>query len=187
MKKKWKKLHFIIHLIKFVCPRDLIENGAVAVETCNCWIRHRTSQKRGKKGKQRRPSNQTQYNHIVVFLHLALMPLLSQKEFLIQNGNKRGQQNETFTDLGWDWAYRLQGFEATLCQQEHPRAWVWDCDALPLDDFRFTSTMSSCFAEESVSIPGKAAAIFRNSACTKKVHVTKEFHDQDNYNLVSIQ
>ena len=73
------------------------------------------------------------------------------------------------------------------CQQEHPRAWVWDCDALPLDDFRFTSTMSSCFAEESVSIPGKAAAIFRNSACTKKVHVTKEFHDQDNYNLVSIQ
>lgn len=32
-----------------------------------------------------------------------------------------------------------------------------------LDDFRLTSTISPCFAEESVSIPGNAAEIFRNS------------------------
>jgi hypothetical protein len=31
--------------------------------------------------------------------------------------------------------------------------------------FRFTSTMSSCLADESVSIPGSAAAILRNSGC----------------------
>ena len=40
----------------------------------------------------------------------------------------------------------------------------WDCVAAALLDLRLTSTMSSCFVEESVSIPGKAAAIFQNSA-----------------------
>lgn len=52
-------------------------------------------------------------------------------------------------------------------QQAHPLP--WDCDEGALDvDFRLTSTMSSCFVEESVSIPGNAAAIFRNRAY--KIH-----------------
>lgn len=41
-----------------------------------------------------------------------------------------------------------------------------DCcwDPFALLDLRLTSTMSSFFVEDKVSIPGKAAAIFRNSA-----------------------
>lgn len=49
-------------------------------------------------------------------------------------------------------------------QQEHPPDWDCDWDAFVLEDFRLTSTISSCFVEESVSIPGNAAAIFRKSA-----------------------
>ena len=52
-------------------------------------------------------------------------------------------------------------------QQEHPPDCGWDCDAFALEDLRLTSTISSCFAEESVSIPGNAAAIFRNKACSR--------------------
>ena len=40
---------------------------------------------------------------------------------------------------------------------------VGDCVAAALLDLMLTSTMSSCLVEESVSILGKAAAIFRNS------------------------
>ena len=93
----------------------------------------------------------------MVFLGLALMPLVSQKEFHIQNGNKRRRQpNETFTDLG-EIEHRWQCFRATWCQQQHPPARGWDSDTLTLYDFRFISTMSFCFVEENVSIPGKAA------------------------------
>ena len=90
----------------------------------------------------------------MVFLGLALMPLVSQKEFLIQNGNKRRRQpNETFTDLG-EIEHRLQCFGATLCQQQHPPARRWT-----LYDFRFISTKSFCFVEESVSIPGNGLSL----------------------------
>ena len=40
----------------------------------------------------------------------------------------------------------------------------WDYVAVALLDLRLTSTMSSCLVEETVSILGKAAAIFQNSA-----------------------
>lgn len=50
-------------------------------------------------------------------------------------------------------------------QQAHPPDSCCDCDPFELLDLRFTSTMSSCFVEDSVSIPGNAAAIFRNRAC----------------------
>uniref|UniRef100_A0A2P2LP47 Ras-related protein RABH1b n=1 Tax=Rhizophora mucronata TaxID=61149 RepID=A0A2P2LP47_RHIMU len=49
-------------------------------------------------------------------------------------------------------------------QQAHPPDCCCDCDAFVLEDLRLTSTMSSCLVEESVSIPGKAAAIFLKSA-----------------------
>ena len=95
----------------------------------------------------------------MVFLGLALMPLVSQKEFLIQNGNKRRRQpNETFTDLG-EIEHRLQCFGATLCQQQHAPARGWDSDTLTLYDFRFISTKSFCFVEESVSIPGNGLSL----------------------------
>ena len=54
-------------------------------------------------------------------------------------------------------------------QQAQPPDSGWD--ELALEDFKFTSTISSCFVEESVSIPGNAAAIFRNKACNKKSRV----------------
>jgi hypothetical protein len=38
---------------------------------------------------------------------------------------------------------------------------------LALEALRLTSTISSCFVEVRVSIPGRAAAIFLNSAWTK--------------------
>lgn len=47
-------------------------------------------------------------------------------------------------------------------QQKHPPD-SDDWDVLT-DDLRLTSTISSCLAEDKVSIPGKAAAIFLNSA-----------------------
>lgn len=50
-------------------------------------------------------------------------------------------------------------------QQAHPPASDWDSVAFPAVDLKFTSTMSSCFDEESVSIPGSAAAILRNRGC----------------------
>lgn len=52
-----------------------------------------------------------------------------------------------------------------MYQQAHPPDVGCDCVAVALFDLRLTSTMSSCLVEESVSIPGRAAAIFRNSAC----------------------
>ena len=96
----------------------------------------------------------------MVFLGLALMPLVFQKEFLIQNSNRRRRQpNETFTDLG-EIEHRLQCFEATLCQQQHAPARGWDSDTLTLYDFRFISTKSFCFVEESVSIPGNGLSTY---------------------------
>ena len=50
-----------------------------------------------------------------------------------------------------------------MYQHAHPPNCGWDCVAAALLDLMLTSTMSSCLVEESVSIPGKAAAIFRNS------------------------
>lgn len=49
-------------------------------------------------------------------------------------------------------------------QQLHPPDCDCDWDEFAFVDLKFTSTMSSCFVEERVSIPGKAAAIFRNRA-----------------------
>ena len=46
-----------------------------------------------------------------------------------------------------------------MYQHAHPPDCGWDCVAAALLDLRLTSTMSSCFVEESVSIPGKAAAV----------------------------
>ena len=51
-----------------------------------------------------------------------------------------------------------------MYQHAHPPDCGWECIAAALLDLRLTSTMSSCLVEESVSIPGKSAAIFRNSA-----------------------
>ena len=50
-----------------------------------------------------------------------------------------------------------------MYQHAHPPDCGWDCVATALLDLMLTSTMSSYLVEESVSIPGKAAAIFRNS------------------------
>ena len=50
-----------------------------------------------------------------------------------------------------------------MYQHAHPPDCGWDCVAVALLDLMLTSTMSSCLVEESVSILGKAATIFRNS------------------------
>lgn len=55
-------------------------------------------------------------------------------------------------------------------QQAQPPDPGWD--EVTLDDFKFTSTISSCFVEESVSIPGNAAAILRNKACNNNNIIT---------------
>ena len=51
-----------------------------------------------------------------------------------------------------------------MYQHAHPPNCGWDCVAIALLDLMLTSTMSSCLVEESLSIPGKAIAIFRDSA-----------------------
>lgn len=58
-----------------------------------------------------------------------------------------------------------------LHQHAHPPDCGCDWDEL-LEDLRLTSTMSSCFVEESVSIPGKAAAILRKSAWKGQINST---------------
>ena len=50
-----------------------------------------------------------------------------------------------------------------MYQHAHPLDCGWDCVATTLLDLMLTSIMSSCLVEESVSIQGKATAIFRNS------------------------
>ena len=47
-----------------------------------------------------------------------------------------------------------------MYQHAHPLDYGWECVAAALLDLILTPTMSSCLVEESVSIPGKAAAIF---------------------------
>ena len=69
------------------------------------------------------------------------------------------EQKSTTHNGTWQHKYKIK-----CVQQEHPLDWVWDW-AFPDEDFKFTSTRSSCFAEDSVSIPGNAAAIFRKRAC----------------------
>ena len=51
-----------------------------------------------------------------------------------------------------------------MYQHAHPPDCGWDCVAATLLDLMLTLAMSSCLVEESLSIPDKAAAIFRNSA-----------------------
>lgn len=57
----------------------------------------------------------------------------------------------------------MEGFCNRHYQQAHPPDCCSDWDECRVG-LRLTSTMSSCLAEDNVSIPGKAAAIFRNNA-----------------------
>ena len=53
-------------------------------------------------------------------------------------------------------------------QHAHPEGVAAPFPVLAVAD-RFTSTRSSCFAADSDSMPGRAAAIFRNNACMVQV------------------
>ncbi len=58
-------------------------------------------------------------------------------------------------------------------QQEQPPALPSVCAALDVV-FRLISTKSSCFADDKASIPGNAAAIFRNNACLASMPWTSD-------------
>ena len=51
-----------------------------------------------------------------------------------------------------------------MYQTAHPPDYGCDCVANALPNLRLTSTMSSWLVKKSVSIPGKAAAIFLKSS-----------------------
>ena len=56
-------------------------------------------------------------------------------------------------------------------QQEQPPAFFSPCAEWSVG-FNFTSTRPTCFADERTSMPGKAAAIFRNNAYNKHISTT---------------
>ena len=58
--------------------------------------------------------------------------------------------------------WRMHKYKPT--QQAHPEAAAAPFPVFAAAD-KFTSTRSSCFAADSDSMPGRAAAIFRNRAC----------------------
>jgi len=116
-----------------------------------------------------------------IFLVLVLNHLSFTKEFPRHRGNasqigwqieKEKDRNKSISHLHiseilFQQGQSYQWLRVSRYQQAHPPAWGCVRDEAPPEDFRFTSTMSSCFVEESASIPGKAAAIFRNNGCTK--------------------
>jgi hypothetical protein len=65
-------------------------------------------------------------------------------------------------------------------QQEQPPDFCSSCAAAldadePLAGLRFMSTMSSCFADESASSPGRDPAILRNRGCRAQVFTFQMF------------
>ena len=67
----------------------------------------------------------------------------------------------------------------TAPQHAHPDGVAAPFPVLAVAD-RFTSTRSSCFAADRDSMPGKAAAIFRNRACNVQTETSSVFKELQN-------